>query len=153
MANNKKNNNSNEDEKINNLSSSIKDYEGIYDFYSAEASKIARQLAFSIGAIVWLLYSSTNCQYKLLISATYITLVLFFISDLTQYLFGAFKFFWLIDTLSNVREQNLDPNLKYEYPFHFIKPLTTLNIIKFIFLGISSILLIIMFAIFLTHPY
>lgn len=134
------------------MSSAIAGYEQIYDFYSAEASKIARQLAFSIGAIVWLLYSSTKPHSKLLVSSTYISLVLFFISDLTHYLVGAFKFFWLIDTLHNVDEQNPTVVLRFQYDNNFIKSLNMLNVIKFIFLGISSILLIIMFSIFLAHP-
>ncbi|HAW6248198.1 hypothetical protein SC699_15410 [Legionella pneumophila serogroup 1] len=137
---------------VDGISASIKNYEEHIDFYSGEASKIARQLAFAIGAIVWLLYSETGYQYKPLVTISYIGLILFFIFDIIQYLFGAFKFSQLVYFLNNTRKQNPVGNLQYKYSYGFIRSLHTLYIIKFIFIGISSITLIIFFSIFLALP-
>lgn len=134
------------------ISLSIKNYGEHIDFYSGEASKIARQLAFAIGAIVWLLYSETHYQYKPLITISYIGLILFFIFDIIQYLFGTFKFSQLVYFLENIRKQNSVGSLQYKYSYGFIRSLHTLYIIKFIFIGISSITLIIFFSIFLALP-
>jgi hypothetical protein len=135
---------------VDDVSLSIKNYGKHIDFYSGEASKIARQLAFAIGAIVWLLYSETGYQYKPLVSINYISLLLFFIFDIIQYLFGAFKFSQLVYFLENIRKQNSVCSLQYKYSYDFIRSLHTFYIIKFIFIGISSITLIIFFSIFLA---
>lgn len=65
-------------EEVDDIALSINNYGEHIDFYSGEASKIARQLAFAIGAIVWLLYAETNYQYKPLVSISYINLILIF---------------------------------------------------------------------------
>ena len=106
---------------VDGISASIKNYEEHIDFYSGEASKIARQLAFAIGAIVWFSTSETGYQYKPLVTISYIGLILFFIFDIIQYLFGAFKFSQLVYFLDNTRKQNPVESLQYKYSYGFIK--------------------------------
>ncbi|HAT9492007.1 TPA: hypothetical protein JBD00_12475 [Legionella pneumophila subsp. pneumophila] len=120
---------------VDGISASIKNYEEHIDFYSGEASKIARQLAFAIGAIVWLLYSETGYQYKPLVTISYIGLILFFIFDIIQYLFGAFKFSQLVYFLDNTRKQNPVGGLQYKYSYGFIRSLHTLYIINLFLLA------------------
>lgn len=62
------------------------------DFFSGQASKIGRQLAFAEGVVFWSLYTQMDCKPKMLVVAFYLVLILYFIIDLLQYMYGAYKF-------------------------------------------------------------
>lgn len=135
--------------KTGNIKEKIEEKMGRYLFYSSEASKIARQLAFTQGAIFWIIYSNMDCnQPKLLLGIFYTVLILFFICDLIQYLHGAYKFEQLAMTLKNIKEKN-KLKLNYEDPDYFVQSIKMFFSIKFIFLSISFLLLIVMFTIFI----
>jgi len=139
------------DNEENDISSSINRYQKTYIELSRSASGIARKLAFAEGAIFWILYSGISTSpAKLLLSAFFFSLLLYFVLDTAQYLYSALKHDQLSETLSEVRKQNPKVKLIYEYPDYFAKSSTTMYALKFVFLAISSILLIVMFAIFTT---
>lgn len=146
---------SNNAEKIENekqtLSKKITNYWKSYDYFTEQASKIGRQLAFSEGAVFWLMYLNMSSNPpKLILSIFYSLLILYFVSDLLQYLYGAFKFKELAVTLRNVKNQNDSDQPDYSYPDDFVKPLNTFYVIKFLILTFSTILLIIMFSLFVN---
>lgn len=62
------------------------------DFFSSQASKIGRQLAFAEGVVFWSLYTLMDCKPKILIVSFYLVLILYFLVDLLQYMYGAYKF-------------------------------------------------------------
>lgn len=139
-------------EKVN-LSDKIDSYWEVYGEYSNKASNIGRQLAFSEGAVFWLMYLNMDTNPpKLILSIFYSVLIIYFISDLVQYLYCAFKFKEKAVTLRNVIKQNKGKKLEYQYPDEFIKPLNTFYIVKFLILSLSTILLIVMFVLFVNNP-
>lgn len=140
------------DQNENEISSSINRYNNNYVELSGTASGIARQLAFAEGAVFWILYSGTSSlSAKLLLCAFLLALLIYFVLDTVQYIYSAQKFAQLSETLTEVRKQNPRPSLSYEYPDYFAKASTTMYTLKFIFLLISSLLLVVMFAIFITN--
>lgn len=134
-----------------NINSSIKLSWDRYSSYTAEASKIGRQLAFSEGAIFWVLYISIHCinnRPKILLIVFYLILIAFFIFDLLQYLIGALKFEKKAEILKNVKKQNSDKELNYSIGDETGRSLNIFYITKFVFLAIATVLLIVMFTIF-----
>lgn len=121
-----------------------------YLFYSSESSKIARQLAFAEGAIFWALYFLMQSGPKALIVTFYSTLLLFFIFDLVQYVFGGYLFSNQAKVIKKLIKANTTTP-KYEIGDEVGKSINKFYISKLIFLCISSLLLIIMFVIFLNY--
>jgi len=97
------------------------------------------------------LYISISCidnRPQILLVAFYSILITFFIFDLLQYLIGAFKFEKQAEILKSVKKQNSGKELSYNIGDETGKSLNIFYIAKFVFLAISTLLLITMFTIF-----
>ena len=97
------------------------------------------------------MYISISCidnRPQILLVAFYSILITFFIFDLLQYLIGAFKFEEQAEILKSVKKQNSGKELSYNIGGETDKSLNIFNIAKFVFLAISTLLLITMFTIF-----
>jgi hypothetical protein len=122
-----------------------------YDFYTKEASKIARQLAFSEGVIFWAIYLIMTNKPRALIIAFYSALLLFFIFDLIQYLFGAYHFEAQAQMMKKIKKLNPDNQINYEIGDEIGKSIQKFFILKLLCLSISSLILIIMFTLFIVN--
>lgn len=121
-----------------------------YSFYSSEASKIARQIAFAEGAIFWALYFLMQNGTKALIIAFYSVLLLFFIFDLIQYVVGAFFFSYEAKVIKKLMKSNKqDPS--YEIGDFVGQSIKKYYVLKLIFLGVATLLLINMFIVFINY--
>ena len=118
----------------------------VYYIFTAEASKIARQLAIMEGAIFWAIYFliSSIYQPKALMIAFYLTLIIFFILDLSQYVYGASKYEAEIHRMKKINTLNPETPIGDEIG----KNITVFYILKLIFLGISTLLLMILCSVF-----
>lgn len=139
--------------KTSNIPKNIRWSQGRYLFYTIESSKIGRQLAFSEGAIFWVLYisiTSIDLKPKNLLIAFYMALIIFFIFDLLQYLIGSVRFDNLAENLKKIHKQNSNKNLNYQIGDEIGKSTRAFFIIKFTFLLISTLLLMAMFVMFIV---
>ncbi|MCE0722805.1 hypothetical protein [Legionella resiliens] len=117
------------------------------DFYSTEASKIARQLAFTEGAIFWSLYFTMAVKPKGLVVLFYIGLILFFLVDLFQYLYGTIKFKQKILARNKAKKDNLVvPSIGDKIG----KNIFNIFIIKLILLIQPTITLILIFIVYIS---
>lgn len=122
----------------------------VYYILTAEASKIARQLAIMEGAVVWAIYFliSSIYQPKALMIAFYLILIIFFILDLLQYVYGASKYEAEVQRMKKINTLNPDTPIKYELGDEIGKNIKIFYILKLIFLGISTLLLLILCSVF-----
>lgn len=122
----------------------------VYYIFTAEASKIARQLAIMEGAIFWAIYFliSSIYQPKALMIAFYLTLIIFFILDLSQYVYGASKYEAEVHRMKKINTSNPETPVKYEIGDEIGKNIKVFYILKLIFLGISTLLLMILCSVF-----
>lgn len=122
----------------------------VYYIFTAEASKIARQLAIMEGAIFWAIYFliSSTYQPKALMIAFYLILIIFFILDLTQYVYGASKYEAEVQRMKKINTLNPETPVKYEIGDEIGKNIKVFYILKLIFLGISTLLLMILCSVF-----
>jgi len=105
-------------------------------FYTGEASKIGRQLAFAEGAILWFYHTNVDAYFSfILISFTF--LLIYFILDLLQYFIGGINF------ESLACEQEKDP--QKERAMKDIKPMRWLYYAKFVTLFVVTIFIISLF--------
>ncbi|AOW57836.1 TPA: hypothetical protein ACPYPK_001038 [Legionella pneumophila] len=122
-----------------------------YKFYTTEASKIARQVAFAEGAIFWALYILMQNGPKSLIITFYSILLLFFIFDLIQYVYGAIRFEYEEDAIKKVRASNKKiKGINYKIGDEIGNSIKTYYLIKLFFLCLATIILIIMFVTFIN---
>ena len=122
-----------------------------YSFYTIEVSKIARQVAFAEGAIFWALYFLMQSGPKPLIISFYSVLLLFFIFDLIQYVIGANSFEKEAEFMKKIIKSNNDKSLNYEIGDDVGKGIKKFYILKLVFIGISTLLLIFMFIYFIIN--
>jgi Ca2+/Na+ antiporter len=122
----------------------------VYYIFTAEASKIARQLAIMEGAIFWAIYFliSSIYQPRALMIAFYLILIIFFILDLTQYVYGASKYEAEVQRMKKINTLNPETPIKYEIGDEIGKNIKVFYILKLIFLGISTLLLMILCSVF-----
>ncbi|HAT1771127.1 TPA: hypothetical protein I8034_000464 [Legionella pneumophila] len=119
--------------------------------YTAEASKISRQLAFAEGAIFWIIYLLMQNGSKWILVSFYFSLVLFFILDLLQYLYGANKFESEEEAIKKIQVLNKGKkDINYEIGDEIGNNIKKFFNIKLIMLGISTLFLIILFISFLN---
>ncbi|HAT2150152.1 TPA: hypothetical protein NHH79_001100 [Legionella pneumophila] len=122
----------------------------VYYVFTAEASKIARQLVIMEGAIFWAIYFLISAIYqpKALMIAFYLTLIIFFILDLLQYVYGAAKYEAEVHRMKKINTLNPETPVKYEIGDEIGKNIKVFYILKLIFLGISTLLLMILCSVF-----
>jgi len=110
--------------------------------YSAEASKISRQLAFGEGAIFWMFFREPDKLSNLILIGL-VFLVLYFVFDILQYFIGSFINKNLAVTYEENKE-NLNPS-DIERPKSLNDPVYLFYYLKFVMLLVASLLLISMF--------
>lgn len=115
-------------------------------------SSIARQLAFSEGAVFWLLHHEYGTGLEILLGIFFSSLILYMIFDFFQYVLIASRFEHLVNFLKSIKKQNETAKIEFIRSDSYTKSSDICYAIKIIFLIISSILLIIMFAFFLAKP-
>lgn len=110
--------------------------------YSAEASKIARQLAFGEGAVFWFFFTENQIMANFIFLGL-LFLVLYFVLDVLQYIIGAFK----NKQLANFYEQNESllelKNIGRQEGFN--APMYVCYYSKFFMLLIASLILVSLF--------
>ncbi|RUR17878.1 hypothetical protein ELY21_10285 [Legionella sp. km535] len=121
-----------------------------YSFYTSESSKIARQVAFVEGAIFWTVYWLIECRPKFLLITFFSILIIFFIIDLVQYLYGAFLSNSDAQTIKKIHQQNPGKDINYNLGDETGKKIEKFFILKMIFLGISVVPLFVMFKLYAT---
>lgn len=121
-----------------------------YKKYTSAASKISRQLAFAEGAIFWIIYLQMQNGSKWILVSFYFSLVLFFIFDILQYLYGANKFESEEDAIKKIQVLNKgNKDINYEIGDEIGNSIKKFFNTKLFMLGISTLFLIIIFASFL----
>lgn len=124
--------------------------QGRFKKYTAEASKISRQLAFAEGAIFWMIYNLMHNSSKWILVVFYFSLLLFFVFDLLQYLYGANKFESEEEIIKKIQVSNkCIKNINYEIGDEIGNNIKKFFNIKLIILCISTLLLGCVFVSFL----
>jgi hypothetical protein len=114
--------------------------------FSSDVSKVARQLAFGEGAIFWLFFKEAD-KLTPIITIGLSLLVLYFISDLFQYIIAA----WLNKNLAsfyenlNNKDSPIDPET-IDRPHGMNNPIYACYYIKLVMLSFASLILISLFV-------
>jgi len=119
----------------------IKDHWDDYAFYTEKLTELSRQLAFAGAAICWF-FKTPDVTFPTSILLALIGLVIFFISDIMQYLFSAILLkCWLRPIEKEAWKKHKSLDVDIDRPSYIDKPAFLLFIIKIILL-ISSFILI-----------